>query len=122
MVDILNVAGKEVKGTVEGGRPGNQDVAETKIAVTTANGIGVRTYQGIIDVSLENEPVLLEARAKTGKNDRILIGDFLPDNITGDSGDDLLFGEDLFDTLDGKGGDDKLDGGCDSLKLRSSRE
>ena len=52
----------------------------------------IRTYQGFIDVNDDTNPTRLRAFSDTEANNQIIVGDFLPDEITGEEGDDILNG------------------------------
>ena len=85
MVDILdNVEGKEVEGTVKGGKPGNQDVSETKIVLKEEKKpVGDVGQTWVIIHGNESTPdgenigpLITEIAANAGESDRVIALDW----------------------------------------------
>lgn len=76
-----------------------------------------RTYQGIVNVNGDDLPTLLTANSAANPNDKIVIGENVPNIIDGGIGNDKLYGQDDNDTITGKSGNDILAGGVGSDRL-----
>lgn len=76
-----------------------------------------RTYQGIINVDKTNQPTLLTANYVASARSKIIVGDYLPDDISGSVDDDKLYGSGNDDSLLGRLGRDILVGGAGDDRL-----